>query len=63
MTKADKIKRPKTPQQIERLRQIGRRGAEATARRRLLETEGFNRPAPSLPRVRWLERPDPFDEA
>lgn len=59
MTNADKIKRPKTPQQIERLRQIGRRGAEATMRKRMFESEGIGRPAPTLPRVRWLERPDP----
>ena len=59
MTNADKIKIPKSPQQINRLREIGRRGAEATARRRLLESEGIDRPSPSLPRVKWLERPDP----
>ena len=59
MTNADKIKLPKSPQQIKRLREIGRRGAEATARRRLLDSEGIDRPSPSLPMVKWLERPDP----
>jgi hypothetical protein len=63
MTNADKIKIPKSPQQINRLREIGRRGAEATARRRLLESEGIDRPAPSLFPVNWINRPDPFDDA
>ena len=45
--------------QRDRLRENGKRGAAMRARNEILATEGIDRPKPSLPRVKWLERPDP----
>lgn len=42
-----------------KMAEIGRRGAMATALRFLLDNP--HRPQPSLPRVLWLERPDPLE--
>lgn len=43
----------------DKMAEIGRRGAAATALRFMLDNP--HRPQPSLPRVKWLERPDPFE--
>jgi len=45
-----------------RLSAIGRRGAEIANRNKMLATEGIDRPKPSMPVVKWLLRPDPFED-
>lgn len=40
--------------------ELARRGAAARDRKIWLNDP--NRPQPSLPRIRWLERPDPWAE-
>lgn len=52
------VKLPRT-KTAARLAAIGRRGAEIANRNRMLASEGVDRPKPSLPVVKWLERPDP----
>lgn len=43
-----------------KMAEIGRRGAAATALR--FQLDNPFRPQPSLPRVKWLERPDPVED-
>ena len=55
------MKRELTEAQRDRLRENGKKGAAMRLRNDVLATEGIDRPKPSLPRVKWLERPDPFE--
>lgn len=52
-----KLPRPKTQAQLSA---IGRKGAAASLRAAWLN--GNDRPPPTLPVVKWLNRPDPFED-
>lgn len=54
-------KRPLTEAQRDRLRENGKRGALQRLRNDVLASEGIDRPKPSLPVVKWLERLDPLE--
>lgn len=45
------------PKSLAEYKAMSRRGAEASARKAWLEDP--SRPQPSLPKVKWLDRPDP----